>query len=131
LHLHAAELMLVELFSVQEIEARIPYVITRLRTCMGPRSHLPPAIEQQFLNLRRHRDERCLRAVFANAMRAAYAASDEQHMLLKQLSTIIYTGFAIMAVLAIAVSLIGLSWPERIPLCFARTMKSGWCVLPG
>jgi hypothetical protein len=136
LHLHAAELMLVELLPTPEIEARVPYVVARLQTCMGPHARLPRMIAGQLAAQRRDMiaaqrgdmiAEECFRAVFTNATRAAYAASDEQHALLKQFRNILGAGFVVVTALVIGVSVVGWRFPAAISLCFSPTENKLVC----
>jgi hypothetical protein len=121
MHLHAAELMLVELLPLSEMEARIPYVIARLQTCMDPHARLPHIIAAQLDNHSGDKDIQCFRAVFSNATRAAYAASDEQHALLRQFRNILWVGFIVMTILAVSVAYLSYRYPDAIELCFNPT----------
>ena len=117
LSLHAAEVAMVPLLPEEEIEARIPAALAGLDQ-MRPSDQRRREAE---VRLRAGKPGVRRRADYALALRLGYEIKDAQHAQLRSFRSIIYGTTLALTVVVIALCLIGASFPDAIPLCFAPT----------
>ena len=144
-NLHAAEVVLVDLYGVGDIDARTPDVLARLRACMpaaderllraealfGQGHPTHPAPRQAYLrpSLGIRRTSRpspteplsVRRATFREAMAVSYEAADELHARARSFRNVLIAATVVLTVLIVVVCLIGVAAPAAIPLCFDPT----------
>jgi hypothetical protein len=163
-HLHLAQVGLVDLYTEDEIKAHSPGVLARMQHCLAPtdrRRHEAEALfgtgasgastgttspqqntaverapvetrrtgsDVQLLIRRavssdgdgnRAATELCRRrAAFREAMKISYEAADEQHARVRSLRNTLIIAAALLTALVGAVCIVGLRFPDAIPLCF-------------
>lgn len=120
-NLHAAKVVLVDLYAEEDIHAAAPGVLARLQACL-------PSDDQ-----RRQRAEATLapgalagcsagelalrRSLLRDAMQVSYDAADEQYARVRSFRNVLVTGAVLLSMLVIAVCLVGARNPKAIPLC--------------
>jgi hypothetical protein len=113
-HLHTADIMLTHLLPTEEVDARAPYVLARLRECLSPRDERVRRAEAEFhCKVFSHR-----RAALANAMRTVYTIADQQHARVRSFKNALIIATIVLAVVVAVVVAVGYSAPTAIPLCF-------------
>jgi hypothetical protein len=115
--LHAAEVAMVPLLAEEEIEARIPEALARLEQLRRADQRRREAEVQ----LREGKPGARRRAEYAMALRLGYELKDVQHAQLRSFRSIVYGTTLALTVVVLALCLIGASFPDAIPLCFAPT----------
>ena len=145
-NLHAAEVVLVDLYGPADIKARTPDVLARLRVCMPPADERllraeamfgaplatepGPAPQAQPQSLPASDDSarhgtteplRVRRAGFQEAMQTSYEAADELHARARSFRNVLIVATAVLTLLITAVCLIGVAAPKAVPLCFDPT----------
>jgi hypothetical protein len=117
LTLHAAEVAMVPLLPEEEIAARIPAALARL-------DQLRPSDQRRReaeVRLRAGKPGAQRRADYALALRLGYEIKDAQHAQLRSFRSVVYGTTLALTMVVIALCLIGASFPDAIPLCFAPT----------
>ena len=164
-HLHLAQVGLVDLYTEDEIKAHSPGVLARMQHCLAPIDRRRQEAEMLFgtvavsasagtsspqqntamvgapvetrktgsdvqvLMIRRAvssngdvngtATELCRRrAAFREAMKISYEAADEQHARVRSLRNTLIIAAAVLTALVGAVCIVGLRFPDAIPLCF-------------
>ena len=158
--LHAAQVTLVNLYSEEDIEANIPAVLQRLRKCLHEtdqrllkaKDALDPDVNgtddrvagQPRSNghgnatARNHRAKRdCAddtlaqrRAILRDAMQIGYEAQDELYAQVRNFRNILLTGTVVLALLVVAVGIVGAWRPGAMPLCFQPSNTAGTSLPP-
>jgi hypothetical protein len=147
-NLHAAEVVLANLYNDQDIDSRVPDVLARMRTCMAADDYRRIKAEKLFgeqANGRSHStiprpwrrnghpaqgrfvqrgdngggpDTARRRAGLRDAMRVSYDAADELHTQVRSFRNVLIVSAVVLSVLVLAVCAVGIRWPKTIPLCF-------------
>jgi hypothetical protein len=164
-HLHLAQVGLVDLYTEEDILAHSPGVLARMQHCLAPtdrRRQVAEALfgpggsgastgttspqqnmaveralaetrktgsDVQLLMIRRTvssdsggngaATDLCQRrAAFREAMKISYEAADEQHARVRSLKNTLMIAAAVLTALVGAVCIVGLRFPDAIPLCF-------------
>jgi hypothetical protein len=120
-HLHTADIMLTQLLPPEEMDARSPYVLARLRECLSPRDQRVRTAEAELLRCKvaSHR-----RAALAYAMRTVYTIADQQHARIRSFRHVLIVGTIVLALVVAGVVAVGYSAPSAIPLCFNPTLTA-------
>jgi hypothetical protein len=121
-HLHTAEIMLTQLLPPVEVNARLPYVLARLRACFNRQQpQLLRVIEDEIQNcsIDSHRQ-----AMLTNAMRAAYAVSDAQHARVRDFRNTLIVSMIVLAFIVAGVCAVGYVAPAAIPICFRPSVTA-------
>jgi len=120
-NLHEAEIALAQLLPDDQIQARIPEALARLKTMdvTDPRRR---AAEAQ---LAPTTPESQRRATFQNAVRIGLELKDQQHARLRGFRNIVLTTTMGLTVLVVALCLVGAWKPDALPLCFGPPPASG------
>jgi hypothetical protein len=148
-NLHAAEVVLVDLYGPADIQARAPGVLARLRVCLpaaderlvraeamfgadsvphpAPAQHAEPHPAPTAPD-RPDRDATeplaTRRAAFREALQVSYEAADELHARARSFRNVLITATVVLAGLIVGVCLIGVAAPRAIPLCFEPSSGS-------
>jgi hypothetical protein len=160
INLHAAQILMVNFYSHEDIEANTPAVLERLQQCLpetdrrllkakamldseGDGSGDRPARKprrngrdngRQSVQVgRNHRgnhgcDADTLaqrRAVLRDAMQVGYDAQDDAYAQVRNFRNILFIGAALLALLVIAVCIVGALRPGAVPLCFQPSNTAG------
>ena len=137
LNLHAAEVVLANLYTEEEVQARVPDMLARLRACVPPTDQRRIDAEAEFGGhdgtgrdglggqlgdgaggppgagalVRR-------RTKLRDAMQVGYDASDQLHARVRSFRNVLIATALLVTALVIAVGVVGALWPRAIPLCF-------------
>jgi hypothetical protein len=139
-NLHAAEVVLANLYNEQDIDSRIPDVLARMQACMAADDQRrikaeaifgeqangrPPATNGRLWRRNgrngHHPAQGRLaqrRAGLRDAMRVSYDAADELHTRVRSFRNVLIVSAVVLSVLVLAVCAVGILWPKTIPLCF-------------
>jgi hypothetical protein len=154
-NLHAAQVMLVNMYSEEDIKANIPAVLERLQQCLPEtdrrllkaKAALDPEVNstgkrrwngrsngRQVVPIaRNHRANHDRtndtlaqrRAVLRDAMQVGYEAQDELYAQVRNFRNILSTGTVVLTLLVMAVCIVGAWRPGAIPLCFQPSNTAG------
>jgi hypothetical protein len=120
--LHAAAVAMVPLLSEDEIKARIPEALARLKQCPST----DPRRQEAEKNLRsgisgaRHGISGArLRAEYASALEYGYEAKDDEYTRVREFRNILLSATAALTAVVAALCVVGASFPDAVPLCFA------------
>lgn len=113
--LHAATVAMVPLLPQEEIEARIPEALARLKRC-PPTDPVRQAAEKY---LRRGASEAQLRAEYTSALDYGYEVKDDEHNRVREFRNILVSATAALTVVVAALCMTGATFPDAVPLCFA------------
>jgi hypothetical protein len=118
-NLHAAEVVLANLYSEQDVDSRVPDVLARMRATLPPDD--PRRVKAELLLGARSGEpagpsER--RVGLRDAMRVAYDAADELHARVRSFRNVLIVSAVVLTVLVLIVGAVGIVWPKTIPLCF-------------
>lgn len=153
-NLHAAEVVLVDLYTAADITARTPGVLARLRVCLPaaderlvraeamfgagdpPQPGPPPTTATQpgptapaGTSARTATEPLAVRrAAFREAMQVSYEAADELHARARSFRNVLIIATVVLTLLIAGVCLVGVAAPKAIPLCFNPT--SGTSAVP-
>jgi hypothetical protein len=146
-NLHAAEVVLANLYSEEDLNSRIPDVLARMRSCMPADDERRIKAEALFgtptngaAAARRRRNGNGngrpgapviagqngggpntladRRAGLRDAMRVSYDAADELHTRVRSFRNVLIVSAVVLSVLVLSVCAVGIIWPKAIPLCF-------------
>jgi hypothetical protein len=120
-NLHAAEVSMVPLLPVDELRARIPEVLARLRKCAAD----DPRRRAAERNLREGMAVPRLRAEYANALRYGYEVKDTEHARVREFRNILLSATAGLSLVVAIFCVVGASFPDATPLCFAPPVSAG------
>jgi hypothetical protein len=114
-NLHAASVTMVPLLPEEDIEARIPEALARLKGCptTDPRRR---AAEQ---HLRRGIPEARLRAEYASTLEFGYEIKDDEHIRVREFRNVLLSATAALTAVVATFCMVGASFPDAVPLCFA------------
>jgi hypothetical protein len=114
-NLHAASVTMVPLLPEEDIEARIPEALARLKGCPAtdPRRR---AAEQ---HLRRGIPKARLWAEYASALELGYEIKDDEHVRVREFRNVLLSATAALTAVVAAFCIVGASFPDAVPLCFA------------
>ena len=130
--LHAAAVTMVPLLPEEEIEARIPEALARLKNCPSTDSrrqeaekNLRSRISEVTLRSRiagRRLHSRIagarLRAEYASALEYGYEAKDDEHSRVREFRNILLGATAGLTAVVATLCVVGASFPDAVPLCF-------------
>jgi hypothetical protein len=119
-NLHAAEVAIVRLLSEEQIEAQIPEALARLEAL--PKSD--QRRQEAEVQLREGKPGPKRRAAFATAVRLGHEIKDDRHAHVRSFRNIIYAATLGLTGVVVALCIIGASFPDAIPLCFAPDAAS-------
>jgi len=142
-HLHLALVGLVDLYTEDDIKAHSPGVLARMQHCLAPTDRRRQEAEALFGTVTSGAStgttspqqirgglssggdgngaatELCRqRAAFREAMKISYEAADEQHARVRSLRNTLIIAAALLTALVGVVCIVGLRFPDAIPLCF-------------
>jgi hypothetical protein len=120
-NLHEAEIALAQILPQDQVKARIPEALARLQTmdATDPRRR---AAETQLTS---NSSESQLRAAFQSATRIGLALKDLQHDRLRAFRNIVLATAAALALLVVAMCLVGAWRPDALPLCVGPPPTTG------
>lgn len=118
LNLHAAEVLLVELLSEEQIRARIPDVLAHVQK-LEVGDHHRLAVERLRLDDSKL-PEAVRRVAYANALRWHYETADLQHARVRSFRNVIIAVTVLLTVLTVIVGIVGAGDPEAIPSASTR-----------
>jgi hypothetical protein len=138
INLHAAEVVLANLYTEEEVEARVPDVLARLRACVPPNDQRRIDAEAEFgVPDAAARDGRAgqlrdgtggpppvagalvrRRAKLRDAMRVGYDVSDQVHARVRSFRNVLIATALLITGLVVTASVVGAVRPGTIPLCF-------------
>jgi hypothetical protein len=113
--LHAATVAMVPLLSKEEIEARIPEALARLKRCPST----DPVRQAAHKNLRRGISGAQLRAEYTSTLHYGYEVKDDEHNRVREFRNILLSATAGLTVVVAALCMVGATFPDAVPLCFA------------
>jgi hypothetical protein len=114
-NLHAAELAMVPLLTEEQLSARIPEALARLEKLHRSDQRRREAE----LVLRNEKPGPRRRAAYAEALRLGYEIKDTRHAQVRSFRNIVYGTTVVLAAIVVVLCVVGASFPDAIPLCFA------------
>jgi hypothetical protein len=120
--LHAAAVTMVPLLSEDEIKARIPEALARLKQCPSTdprRQEAEKNLRSAISGARGGISGARLRAEYASALEYGYEAKDDEHIRVREFRNTLLSATAALTVVVGALCVVGASFPDAVPLCFA------------
>ena len=114
-NLHAAEVAMVPLLAEDELRARVPEVLARLRKCADsdPRKRAARRFLREETKLPR------LRVEYATALRYGLEVKDTEHVRVREFRNILLSATAALSMVVAVLCVVGATFPDATPLCFA------------
>lgn len=155
-HLHLSLVGLVDLYTEDEIKAHSPGVLARMQHCLAPTDGRRQEAEALFGAVASRASTGTTgpqqirwgvgsggdgdgaaavlcrrRAAFREAMKISYEAADEQYARVRSLRNTLIIAAAVLTALVGVVCIVGLRFPDAIPLCFHPPGQPSACPSTG
>jgi len=120
LNLHAAEVLMVDLLTDEEVDTRAPAAVAHAVASLEPNDPRKQHIQW----LPRVTDMREKRARLAHTLEIGYDASDTLHVRVRDFRNVLLVTALLIAVLVAGVTVVAALRPTAIPLCFEPTVTA-------
>lgn len=120
LNLHAAEVMMVDLLTDEEVNTRAPAAVAHAVSSLEPNDPRKQHIQW----LQRVTDMREKRARLAHTLEIGYDASDTLHVRVRDFRNVLLVTALLISVLVAGVTVVAALRPTAIPLCFEPTVTA-------